>query len=248
VTLQTGTRWLVAFVLGTSMAGLAHHGGDKKSKAASPTVDSGTFGVFINGNRVASETFSIEQKNGVSIVKSQVKDTGGTDTSQKSELEITPSGELLHYDWSQSSGGSLTVLPSNDFLTEKITPVNAKTAEQPFLMPNTSSILDNNFFVQREVLLWRYLASDCKPEAGSLKCQQGPVEFGALVPQDRTSERVRVELVGKDKVTIRGSERELLRLNLTGENFEWSLWVDPQDQFKLMRVTIPADNTEVVRD
>jgi hypothetical protein len=57
-----------------------------------------------------------------------------------------------------------------------------------------------------------------------------------------------MELVGKEKVTIRGAERELLRVNLTGESFEWALWVDAQDQFKLMRVTIPADKIEVVRD
>jgi hypothetical protein len=105
-------------------------------------------------------------------------------------------------------------------------------------------ILDNNFFVLREVLVWRYLAAVCKPEG----CQQSPIEFGVLVPQDHTSLRVRVELVAKEKVSIHGTERELLRVNLTGETFAWSLWVDAQDQFKLIRVTIPADNTEVVRD
>ena len=34
---------------------------------------------------------------------------------------------------------------------------NGKPAEQPFLMPSTTAILDNNFFVHREVLAWRYL-------------------------------------------------------------------------------------------
>ena len=74
------------------------------------------------------------------------------------------------------------------------------------------------------------------------------MEFGVLVPQDRTSMRVRMELVGREKVTIRGVERELLRLNLMGESFSWALWVDDKDQFKLMRVLIADDNTEVVRD
>jgi len=73
-------------------------------------------------------------------------------------------------------------------------------------------------------------------------------QFGVLVPQDRTSVRVRMELVGREKVTIRGTERELLRLNLKGEAFAWALWVDEKDQFKLMRVLIADDNTEVVRD
>jgi len=37
-------------------------------------------------------------------------------------------------------------------------------------------------------------------------------------------------------------------LNLKGESFEWALWVDDKDQFKLIRASIPADSTEVVRD
>ena len=245
---QSSVRWATAVMLASSLASWA---GDKKPKAAPvQLVDSGSFGVFVKGQRVVTETFKIEQQNGVSVIKSQIKETAGADpASQKSDLEITSGGELIRYEWSQASGGSLTVLPDNEFLIEKIA-VNpsSKPAEQSFLMPSMTAILDNNFFVQREVLLWRYLAADCKPEGGGLKCQQGPVEFGALVPQDRTSMRVRVELVGKEKVSIRGAERELLRINLSGENFEWGLWVDAQDQFKLMRVAIPADDTEVVRD
>jgi hypothetical protein len=114
-------------------------------------------------------------------------------------------------------------------------------------LPSSSPILDNNFFVHREVLAWKYLAvAPCKDENNHRHCE--PADFGALVPQDRTSMSVRMELVGKEKVTIRGAERELLRLNLSGENYQWALWVDEQDHFKLMKVSIPADNTEVVRD
>jgi hypothetical protein len=240
---QAGIRSTLVAVLAFSLVAGA---GDKKSKPPSAQlVDSGSFGVFIKGQRVITETFHIEQQNGISVIKAQLKETASSNPVQKSELQITSAGELVRYDWSQESGGSLIVLPNNEFLIEKITPsAGGKTAEQPFLMPNTSLILDNNFFVLREVLVWRYLAADCKPEG----CPQNPIEFGVLVPQDRTSMRVRVDLVGKEKVSIRGAERELLRVNLTGETFEWDLWVDPQDQFKLMRVAIPADNTEVVRD
>jgi hypothetical protein len=217
---------------------------------SSKNVDSGTFGVFIRGQRVVSETFSVQMENGNSVIKAQLKETASpTLAEQKSDLEITPAGELLRYEWSNAAGSSLVVLPNNEFLMERITAsVGAKVAEQPFLMPNTSMILDNNFFVQREVLAWRYLAANCHPQGGTLQCQKGAVEFGALVPQDRTSIRVRMELVGKEKITIHGAERELMRLKLMGENFEWALWVDEQDQFKLMRVSIPADDTEVVRD
>jgi len=236
-------RRAMAMVLGLSLMAWA---GDKKNKPApSPVVDSGSFGVFIKGQRVVTESFHIEQQNGLSVIKAQLKEPNGATAIQKCELAVTSAGELIRYEWSQESGGSLSVLPNNDFLIEKIiASTGGKPAEQPFLMPTTSPILDNNFFVLREVLAWRYLAANCKPEG----CQSGPAEFGVLVPQDHISQRVRLEMGGKEKVTIRGAEHELLKISLTGESFEWALWVDPQDQFKLMRVTIPADNTEVIRD
>jgi hypothetical protein len=254
VKLQTITRWGVGILLAAALvASAGDKAGDKKDKTkpeAARSVDSGSFGIFIKNQRVATETFSIQQIEGGSIIKSQIKQTVGADpTSQKSDLEITSNGNLIRYEWSQASGGSLVVFPDNDFLKERITAsATAKAAEQAFLLPTASPILDNNFFVHREVLAWRYLASACKTEGGNFKCQQDPAEFGTLVPQDRISVPVRMELVGKDKITIRGAERELLHLKLTGEAFEWGLWLDDQDHYKLIRVAIPADNTEVVRD
>ena len=249
MTLAAGTRWTAAVVL--SMAALLS-AADKKEKpkeSGSQQVDSGSFGVFVKGQRVVTETFSAQQENGISIVKSRLQETSGSGSAgQKSELQMTGSGELIRYEWTDGSG-SLVVTPNNEFLLEKVTTAtSSKPAEQPFLMPSTSAILDNNFFVHRQVLAWRYLATNCQTQSGNLKCQQGPLEFGVLVPQDRTSMRVRMELAGREKVTIRGTERELLRLNLKGESFSWALWVDDKDQFKLMRVLIADDNTEVLRD
>jgi len=247
-------RCALALLLASSLAALAPaNAADKKDKqkaTANPIIDSGSFGIFIKGQRVATETFHIEQQNGASIIKSQLKDTSGSDsTSQKSELTLSASGELLRYEWSQSSGGSLSVVPDNDFLKERIsTPNSSKPAEQPFLLPAVTPILDNNFFIHREVLAWKYLNAVCQPAGGDTKCRQEPADFGTLVPQDRTSMSVRMSLGGKEKVTIRGTERELLRLNLHGDQFDWALWVDENDRFKLIKVSIPADNTEVVRD
>jgi hypothetical protein len=253
VRLSNLSRSIISFLIVSPLAAVAvaapGNKDNKEKPAAAQVVDSGSFGIFVKGQRVATETFNVEQRNGTSLIKSQVKETAGTDPSQKSELEITQTGELLRYEWSQASGGSLSVLPKNDFLIEKISATSSsKAAEQPFLMPSTSAILDNNFFIHREVLAWRYLAAACKPEGGNLKCQQGKAEFGALVPQDRNSIHLRLELVGREKVNFRGADRELMRLNLTGEDFEWALWLDEHDQFKLMKVAIPADSTEVVRD
>jgi hypothetical protein len=57
-----------------------------------------------------------------------------------------------------------------------------------------------------------------------------------------------MELTGREKVSVHDTERELLRLSLKGEAFNWTLWVDDKDHFKVIRVDIPEDNTQVVRD
>jgi hypothetical protein len=255
VKFKTLMRRALAFILAAFLPGLFvgfAHAADKKEKtkpAAAKTIDSGSFGIFIKGQRVATETFRIEQLNGVTIIKSQLKEmAGGDSTGQKSDLEMTANSELLRYEWSQASGGSLSVFPENEFIKERITTsATAKPAEQAFLLPTSAPILDNNFFVQREVLAWKYLQiAPCKDENGQRRCQ--PSDFGAFVPQDHMSMPVRMALVGKEKITVRGTERELLRLNLTGEGFDWALWLDEHDSYKLVKVAIPANNSEVVRD
>ena len=100
-----------ALILACAFAAFpAANAADKKDKAKpapNQIVDSGSFGVFIKGQRVATETFKIEQQNGASVIKSQLKETAGTDAaSQKSDLDMTSGGELVRYEWSQSSGGS----------------------------------------------------------------------------------------------------------------------------------------------
>jgi hypothetical protein len=216
---------------------------------AGQMVDSGSFGVFMNGKRVATETFSIQQSGGGSTTNAQVKEEGGSGASQSSELQVTSAGAVVRYEWHELSPGksALVLVPNNEFLIERVTQnPGEKPAEQPFLMPNTSIVLDNNFLIHREVLAWRYLASSCAHTSGPMKC--GPAQFGAIVPQERTSTRVNVQPVGEEKVKIRDTERQLLRINIKSDDDEWALWLDPQDHYKLLRVVKSGANTEVVRD
>ena len=169
----------VAMLLAVSL-GLAAgaRAGAKKGQGgqnSSETVAAGSFGVFIPGQRAATETFTIRQQANTSTIKAQLQQTSVADpASQKSNLEITANGGGLRYEWSQSSVASLAVLPNNQFFLEKIsTPLSSKPAERPFLMANTSLILDNNFFVHRDVLVWRSLATSLEARR-----QQFPVRTG----------------------------------------------------------------------
>ena len=68
--------------------------GDKKKKKEelpATVVDSGSFGVFVSGRRVATETFTIKQKEDMSITSSDIK-MEGSSQQQHSELQLTPHG------------------------------------------------------------------------------------------------------------------------------------------------------------
>lgn len=226
--------------------------GNASNKETGLSVDSGSFGVFVNGQRVATESFSIQQTSSGSTIKSQLKEEGAGDkASQTSQMQLTPAGELIRYEWQELSPGKsqIELVPSEQFLTERIT-VNPgeKPTEQPFLLPASTVVLDNNFFVHRELLAWRYLAQNCKAEGGKFQCVSGPISFGVVVPEGRTSMRVSLEPVGNEKVQIRGMERQLPRFTLKFESGEWALWLDDQDHFKLMKIAIPAEKTEIIRD
>jgi hypothetical protein len=224
---------------------------DKEKEPQGHRVDSGAFGVFMGGRRVGTETFSIDQNANGSVIQSEFKTEGASaPAAQKSELQLTVSGEIKRYEWRELSPGKAqaVVLPSEQFLTQKWSAnPDDKPQEQVFLLSAATSILDDYFFVHREVLAWRYLASACKQEQGQVQCRvKQRVQFGSLNPRQRASAPITMEFLGREKVALHGSERELNKLELKSEGGNWELWLD--DQFKVLRIYIVGENTEVVRD
>jgi hypothetical protein len=223
----------------------------QKQEDAGQSVDSGSFGVFMNGHRVATETFSIQQDGKGSLVTSEFKSEQGLDKAlQSSELQLDSNGEIRRYEWKETLPEKITatVTPNDQFLNEQVSSVpGEKPLDQPFLLPASTSILDDYFLVHREVLLWKYLATGCHQEKGQLQCpMRERAQFGTLNPHSRSSAPVTVEFSGKEKVTLRGAERELNRFDLKGDAGDWAFWMD--DQFKLVRIVIADENTEVLRD
>lgn len=210
------------------------------------TVDSGSFGVYINGKRVATETFKIEQGPDGSSAKSELKAQDGS--TQRSDMELTPKGEIVRYGWQQvGSKAEVSVVPKDEFLSEIVNAgPNQKTFHVPHLVPTSTPILDDNFFVHREILLWRYLASGCTPNAGGLKCSTSPQQFGVLIPLQHASESVTIEYKDKEKIPIKGKETDCSTFRLKTENNEWLVYLDPQQ--KLVRITVADQGLEVLRD
>ena len=224
---------------------------DKDKEPAAQTVDSGSFGVFMNGRRVATEKFSVQQNSTGSVATSEFKTDAGVDpAAQSSELQLALNGDLRKYDWKEVSPGKAhaVLLPNDNLLVERsANNPQDKEEEHPFLLPLSTNVLDDYFFVHREILVWKYLASGCHQDKGGVACPQNQqVKFGAVNPHQRSSMLVSLAFTGREKISVRGVERELNHFVLKSDAGDWSLWFD--DQFKLVRILVSSDNTEVVRD
>jgi hypothetical protein len=221
----------------------------KEKPPPAQAVDSGSFGVYSAGHRVATETFSIRGGPEGSVVSSEFKSEQGEQKAvQSSELDLTPSVEIRRYTWKEvlPEKTEATVEPSDTFLVEHFGNPGEKQGEQSFLLPASTTILDDYFFVQREVLAWKFLATACRKEKGGLQCPPNQkILFGTLNPRARSSMAVTVEFSGQEKLTMRGAEHEFSRFLLRSENGDWTFWLD--DQFKLMRL-VSDSGTEVLRD
>lgn len=222
---------------------------DRKQPASVKTVDSGSFGIFVGGKRVATETFTIEQIGDANVTKSEFKvDTADAKAVQTSELQLTSTGDVRRYVWNEVSPGKAqsTVEPQDQMLVQRLVTGSEKPLEQPYLLPASTVILDDYFFSHRELLAWRYLGAGCHPAPGQKECKLVRTEFPALVPRQHISVLVSMEYVGPETVSVRGAPRQLSRFKLLGEGIDWALWLD--ENYKLIRITIAADNTEVLRD
>jgi len=226
-----------------------------KEKAKEPsgnTIDSGSFGVFMGGRRVGTEKFSIDQAGGGSVIKSEFRTDNDPSAQaiQNSTMELSSSGELRRYEWKEVSPGAAhsVIIPNNEFLNQKWSAgPDDKEHEQPYLLPHSTSILDDYFFIHREVLVWRFLAATCKQEKGQVQCPiKQRSQFGTLDPRQHASSPLAAEYLGREKITYKGNQLEFNKVELKTENGSWFLWLD--DGFKVMRIVIEGDNTEVVRD
>jgi hypothetical protein len=223
---------------------------EKEKEHEGKKIDAGSFGVFQSGRRVGTETFSIYQVGSGSVITSEFKTENTPPDLQTSELQLTASGNIRRYEWKELSPdkGESTVVPNDDFLNQKWSSgPGEKEHEQPYLLPLSTSIVDDYFFIHREVLAWKFLASACKQDKGPVQCPlKQRIQFGTMNPHQRSSAPLSAEFLGREKVDLRSGPQDLIKLEFKTEAGAWQLWLD--DQFKVMRMVVVGENTEVERD
>ena len=236
-----------AFALVLVMCASALFAKSKEKDSAAKVMDSGKFGIFVNGNRVGTEAFTVEQTTTGSRTHCDLTiEQGGSKIEQRSDMQLAQNGDLLRYEWKELSPGkaSSVVVPDDKFLLEHLYSTDkAKPFDRPFLMPASTVILDDFFFTHRELLAWRYIGASCKPGE---QCNLPKTKFGGLVPHTASPIEINIEYKGVENVTFKGAPAQMSRFDLAVDGVNWSMWMDKE--YKIQRILVPDSNTEVLRD
>jgi len=238
---------IAAFVFVLTSLALA----DAKPAAdkSATVVDQGSFAIFQGGQKVGTESFTIRQFPDYSVTSSEIRIEGALSSAgldQSSELTLLPNGNLSRYEWKQLAlpHNFAIVEPKDQVLTMHAV-IDGKSADQAFFLSANAFILDDYFFSTREVLLWRYLASACKPRPGGDGCDLIRTRFPVLIPRRQMSAEIFIEFKGYDDTPLNGRPQHLRHFVMQTDGPEWNLWLDAD--YKLLRISIPGNNTEILR-
>ena len=211
-------------------------------------VDSGKFSVVVNGQRVATESFTMQQGADGSSVTSRLSfDNGSTKAQQESELELTPEGAIRKYTWQEKEPGKARLIAQPQDKTFLV--VHAKESEAAAakdsthpLDANVTNIVDDNFYSHVQVLLWRYMAMSCANAQG---CQFREQKLPVFVPHQEMAQTFTISFEGADTLRVKGGKAEVGKYRVQTEGGEMHVWMEGT---RLMKLLMPGSAIEVSRE
>jgi hypothetical protein len=57
-----------------------------------------------------------------------------------------------------------------------------------------------------------------------------------------------MESLGREMLSLKNGPRDLIKLELKTDAGAWQLWIDDQNQWRVMRMLVEGENTVVERD
>jgi hypothetical protein len=211
------------------------HVADSNAAAASAfETDKGRFRILVNGQQVGREEFEVAAQNGDWIARgaTDIQSAQGN-THVTGTLDLHPDGTPAHYEWSAQGPkkASAAVTFDHAVATVELHLGNARPYTQQFTFATPRiAILDDNLYDQYAVVARLYDWT-----------KKGSQTFSVLVPQELTPGTITIESLGRQDLA--GQEFEELRLKT--EDNEIDLYLAG---FRVMRISVPSANAEIVRE
>jgi hypothetical protein len=187
-------------------------------------ADHGIFRVFQDGQPVGSERFSVQQNGAATIVHSAIDyELSDRHVRQESELNLSSDTNLESYVWHEGKA-IITVDYRDGWLMSHYQPETGAARDFQFIMPNTTAIVDSNFYVDWQLLAGRYDAA-----------LGGAQQFRVFVPHEGDPDQVTISSEGS--ATVPESNHPLLHLKAVTNAATLDLYMDGH---KLVRLEGPS--------
>jgi hypothetical protein len=208
---------------------------DKQNAGSLLAPEKGKFKIFVNGQQIGKEEFEIGPSGADWTVRgnSEIQSPQGN-THVSGTLNLKADGTPVHYQWSMQGPkkASAEIAFKGTVADVELHLENARPYTQQFTFNSPQVlVLDNNLYHQYVVLARLYDWN-----------KKGSQSFAVLVPQEMTPGNVTVDSLGKQDV---GGGVKLEELRVKTEDLELDLYLDGQ---KLVRITAPSSNAEIVRE
>lgn len=231
-------RFIVLFAVliaaASFLAILSFSSASVSAAAALFSPDKGKFRIMVNGQLTGHEEFEISAKGADWVAHGSTELTAPQGSTKiTGTLELHPDGSPVQYDWTMQGAkhAAATIVfngaaASIDLRVEGTHPY---TQQLTFNSPHVA-VVDNNLYHQYEILARLY-------DWGA----KGSQSISVLVPQDLTPGTLTLESLGKQDLD--GKKLEELRVKT--EDLELLLFLDGP---RLMKITSPAANAEIIRE
>ena len=214
---------------------------------APSVVDSGQLSVVVNGRKVATENFTMQQGAEGSSVTSRLSfDDGVSKAQQESDLELGADGAIRKYTWQEKEPGNarLTAEPQDKSFIVVHMKENDAAAAKDSTHPvdiSATTIVDDNFYSHVQVLLWRYMALSCPNQ----QCRFGEQKLPVFVPHQEMAQLFTISFEGGDTLRLKQGKTDVNKYRVVTEGGEMHVWMQGT---KMMKLLMPSAAVEVTRE
>jgi hypothetical protein len=200
------------------------------------------FKIYISGKEIGKETYSIvsspEATSSSSVV--EFRDPSGNARNIRIETKLTMDAHMLpqSYQLKTDFGGQKGLLAGTFTSGQVMFEIsgNGEQSKRGLLVGDHYLILDSNVFHH-----FIFVVRSFHPE-GNEKTQS----FEVVVPQELDDGVLKITDLGKNRIPLRGKDKDLHHWRADSGQLLIDLWID--DQQILQKIAIPAKKVEVIRN
>jgi hypothetical protein len=213
--------------------------GFSAGKKPSANNEEGRFGIYIDGNEIGEEKYSIQGSpnsyHSESVIAFKTPGSVSQDVKIETQLNMDENYMPQSYRVRSNIGGKIGEI-EGAFVPGQATfkyQVNGTPHQNGLLLDDYYVVLDANVF-HHFIFVGRLVELDNSIQS-----------LDVVIPQETDNGVLKIQNSGLEKIELRGKKRELHHLKVDSGKLLIDLWID--DHRLLYKIALPVKNIEIIR-